>query len=47
MVNKFLYDLNDNPLREIFGVHHMKYYIFDNDVIITGANLSEDYFTTR
>jgi CDP-diacylglycerol--glycerol-3-phosphate 3-phosphatidyltransferase len=25
----------------------MKFYVFDNDVIITGANLSEDYFTTR
>jgi len=25
----------------------MKFYVFDNDIIITGANLSEDYFTTR
>jgi CDP-diacylglycerol--glycerol-3-phosphate 3-phosphatidyltransferase len=40
-------DLNESPLREVFGIHHMKFYIFDNDVIITGANLSEDYFTTR
>ena len=37
----------DSSLREIFGLHHMKLYIFDNDVMISGANLSESYFTTR
>jgi CDP-diacylglycerol---glycerol-3-phosphate 3-phosphatidyltransferase len=36
-----------NPLREIFGVHHIKAHVFDNNVMITGANLSEDYFTDR
>jgi CDP-diacylglycerol--glycerol-3-phosphate 3-phosphatidyltransferase len=40
-------DLSESVLREVFGIHHMKFYVFDNDVIITGANLSEDYFTTR
>ena len=35
------------PLREIFGVHHIKAHVFDNNVMITGANLSEDYFTDR
>ena len=25
----------------------MKFYIFDNNILITGANLSEEYFTTR
>jgi CDP-diacylglycerol--glycerol-3-phosphate 3-phosphatidyltransferase len=34
-------------LREIFGVHHIKAHVFDNNVLITGANLSEDYFTDR
>ena len=34
-------------MREIFGVHHMKFYVFDNDVLLTGANLSENYFTER
>ena len=37
----------EGPLREIFGVHHMKVHVFDNHVMMTGANLSEDYFTDR
>jgi len=32
---------------ELGGVHHMKYYIVDDTVIISGANLSEIYFTNR
>jgi len=32
---------------EIAGVQHMKAYIFDDDVIISGANLSKSYFTDR
>jgi CDP-diacylglycerol---glycerol-3-phosphate 3-phosphatidyltransferase len=39
--------MSNSPLREIFGVHHMKAHVFDNNVLITGANLSEDYFTDR
>ena len=38
---------SNSPLREIFGVHHIKAHVFDNNVLITGANLSEDYFTDR
>ena len=39
---------NLSLLREIFGVFHMKVYIFDDtDLIISGANLSEEYFTDR
>ena len=34
-------------LNEGFGLQHMKVYGFDDDVIITGANLSRDYFTRR
>ena len=34
-------------VKEVQGTHHIKYYIFDNDVILTGANLSESYFTER
>jgi len=36
-----------SPLREVFGVHHIKAHVFDDNVLITGANLSEDYFTDR
>lgn len=32
---------------EILSVYHIKSYIFDNNMIISGANLSNDYFTTR
>jgi CDP-diacylglycerol--glycerol-3-phosphate 3-phosphatidyltransferase len=38
---------SQSPLREIFGVHHIKAHVFDSSVLITGANLSEDYFTDR
>lgn len=29
------------------GLQHCKIYIFDDSVIISGANLSNDYFTNR
>lgn len=32
---------------EVLGVQHMKLYVFDDDIIVSGANLSEDYFTRR
>lgn len=32
---------------ELFGVQHMKLYIFDDTLVISGANLSNDYFTNR
>ncbi|KAK9448522.1 uncharacterized protein V1518DRAFT_419183 [Limtongia smithiae] len=36
-----------NRLNEGFGLQHMKIYAFDDDVILSGANLSEDYFSNR
>jgi CDP-diacylglycerol--glycerol-3-phosphate 3-phosphatidyltransferase len=32
---------------EILGVHHQKIYIFDDRVILGGANLSKNYFLNR
>ncbi|XP_059470727.1 CDP-diacylglycerol--glycerol-3-phosphate 3-phosphatidyltransferase, mitochondrial [Neocloeon triangulifer] len=32
---------------EVVGLQHMKIYLFDNSVIVSGANLSDDYFTNR
>ncbi|KAJ8923167.1 hypothetical protein NQ315_001721 [Exocentrus adspersus] len=32
---------------ELLGLQHMKLYIFDDTLIISGANLSNDYFTNR
>ncbi|KDN47767.1 hypothetical protein K437DRAFT_211491, partial [Tilletiaria anomala UBC 951] len=34
-------------LNEGAGLQHMKVYAFDDDVIISGANLAKDYFTDR
>jgi len=34
-------------LREVLGVHHAKLAIFDDSFILTGANISADYFTRR
>jgi CDP-diacylglycerol--glycerol-3-phosphate 3-phosphatidyltransferase len=34
-------------VREIKGTYHTKFMICDNDIILTGANLSEQYFLTR
>ena len=39
--------MSSSPYREIFGVHHMKLHVFDDNLLVTGANLSEDYFTDR
>ena len=38
---------SSGPMKEIFGIHHMKAHVFDNNLLVTGANLSEDYFTDR
>ncbi|XP_015595297.1 CDP-diacylglycerol--glycerol-3-phosphate 3-phosphatidyltransferase, mitochondrial [Cephus cinctus] len=32
---------------ELIGLQHMKLYLFDDTLIISGANLSNDYFTNR
>lgn len=32
---------------EGFGLQHMKLYGFDDEILLSGANLSEDYFTDR
>jgi CDP-diacylglycerol--glycerol-3-phosphate 3-phosphatidyltransferase len=43
----FLQQTLKNPFNEIAGVFHLKCYIIDNELILTGANLSEEYFTDR
>lgn len=32
---------------ETVGLQHAKVFVFDNSVIVSGANLSQDYFTNR
>ncbi|CAH0564864.1 unnamed protein product [Brassicogethes aeneus] len=39
--------LTPNRWNELYGLQHMKMYIFDDTLIISGANLSNDYFTNR
>ena len=34
-------------MNESAGVQHMKAYVFDNDVVMSGANLEDNYFTDR
>jgi CDP-diacylglycerol--glycerol-3-phosphate 3-phosphatidyltransferase len=36
-----------NPYDEVAGVFHIKAYIIDDDLILSGANLSEEYFSDR
>lgn len=39
--------LTPRRLNEIYGLQHMKIYGIDDEVILSGANLSQDYFTNR
>jgi CDP-diacylglycerol---glycerol-3-phosphate 3-phosphatidyltransferase len=34
-------------LSEVAGVHHQKIYVIDDRVILSGANLSKNYFLNR
>jgi len=36
-----------SKLNELVGLQHGKVFVFDNTIIISGANLSNDYFTNR
>ena len=36
-----------SPLNEVDGVFHIKCYIIDDNLILSGANLSQEYFTDR
>jgi CDP-diacylglycerol---glycerol-3-phosphate 3-phosphatidyltransferase len=36
-----------SPLNEVAGVFHIKCYIIDDNLILSGANLSQEYFTNR
>lgn len=36
-----------SPVDEVLGVYHCKFCVFDNSFIVTGANLSDEYFTNR
>lgn len=40
-------NISPERFREIFGLQHMKLYIFDNSLIISGANLCNEYFINR
>ncbi|XP_068984049.1 CDP-diacylglycerol--glycerol-3-phosphate 3-phosphatidyltransferase, mitochondrial [Bombus flavifrons] len=43
----FLKMITPDRFNELIGLQHMKLYMIDNDIIISGANLSNDYFTNR
>ncbi|CAH8870817.1 unnamed protein product [Trichobilharzia szidati] len=44
---KWIKYLLPNRWNEIFGVQHIKAYVFDDSLIMSGANLSHEYFTSR
>jgi CDP-diacylglycerol--glycerol-3-phosphate 3-phosphatidyltransferase len=43
----FLQSFIKFQFRELFGVYHVKFAVFDNKALLTGANLSHEYFTAR
>ena len=47
VIPNFLKSILTNPYDEISNVFHMKCYIIDDEMILTGANLSEEYFADR
>ena len=48
MIELFLNIFQKNSvIYEVLGVYHCKYCMFDDQVVITGANLSNEYFTDR
>ncbi len=44
---EFLMPYLPGRVKELLAVHHIKVYIFDNKVILSGANLSDIYFQQR
>lgn len=47
MNDKRLCTILPSPLDEVAGVFHIKAYIVDDELILSGANLSEEYFSNR
>lgn len=47
MVDVNNYKILPNIINQILGVYHLKAYLFDNEVCISGANMAETYFTNR
>lgn len=43
----FLQSFITFKFRELLGVYHCKFGVFDNKALLTGANLSHEYFTAR
>ena len=46
-LTKSLEKILPSRLNEVIGVSHMKIYVFDDNVLMSGANLSSSYFTNR
>ena len=45
--NERLRRILPSPLNEVAGVFHMKAYIVDDEMVLSGTNLSEEYFDDR
>lgn len=46
-LNGFTKSLTPRRINEGWGLQHMKLYGFDDEILLSGANLSQDYFTDR
>ncbi|CUM63264.1 uncharacterized protein PRCAT00000835001 [Priceomyces carsonii] len=46
-LNGFKKSFTPKRVNESWGLQHMKLYGIDDEILMTGANLSEDYFTDR
>jgi CDP-diacylglycerol--glycerol-3-phosphate 3-phosphatidyltransferase len=47
LLRHFPYSYLPAEMKEIAAVYHVKFFLFDETVILSGANLAHDYFTTR
>jgi CDP-diacylglycerol--glycerol-3-phosphate 3-phosphatidyltransferase len=47
VLSKHLQKVLPNPMNEVAGVFHLKLYIIDDELILSGANLSQEYFVDR
>jgi CDP-diacylglycerol--glycerol-3-phosphate 3-phosphatidyltransferase len=47
LLRHFPYSSLPPELKEIAAVYHVKFFLFDETVILSGANLAHDYFVNR
>ena len=46
-LREWVMSLLPSKWNETVGLQHLRLYVFDDSLIISGANLSQDFFTSR